>query len=65
MNIGLCFLINFYLLVQQSNSEPDTILHVHLPPEEQGEKSISHLSYGVTQSNLNDLLTYHLVSESQ
>ena len=45
MNIGLCFLINLYLLVQKSNSEPDTYLHLHVDhrPPEQGRKVIFHL----------------------
>ena len=40
MTIGLCFLIQFFILFQTSNSEPDTYLHLHVDPQGQGTKVI-------------------------
>ena len=43
MTIGLCFLIQFFILFQTSNSEPDTYLHLHVDPQGQGTKVIFYL----------------------
>ena len=40
MTLGLCFLIQFFILFQTSNSEPDTYLHLHVDPQGQGTKVI-------------------------